>query len=76
MFDIVHTALSNERELIVCSFQQDFSKGEESCLQLIRNAHCLQNFPHTKIMVDGAKFNSHDSGGHIENSTFKMAPES
>ena len=35
MFDIVDTAFSYERELIVCSFLQDFSKGKESSLQLI-----------------------------------------
>ena len=39
MFDIVDTAFSYERELIVCSFLQDFSKGKGSSLQLICNAH-------------------------------------
>ena len=39
MFDIVDTALSYERELVVCSFLQDFSKGKGSSLQLIYNAH-------------------------------------
>ena len=39
MFDIVDTALSYERELIVCSFLQGFSRGKGSSLQLICNAH-------------------------------------
>ena len=39
MFDIVDTALSYERELTVCSFLQDFSKGKGNSLQLICNAH-------------------------------------
>ena len=39
MFDIENAALSYERELIVCSFLQDFSKGKGSSLQLICNAH-------------------------------------
>ena len=39
MFDIVDTPFSYERELIVCSFLQDFSKGKGSSLQLIYNAH-------------------------------------
>ena len=30
MFDKVNTAFSYERELIVCSFLRDFSKGKES----------------------------------------------
>ena len=41
MFDIVDTAFSYERELIVCSFLQDFSKGKGSTLQLIYNAHTV-----------------------------------
>ena len=28
-------------------------------------------FPQTRIMVDGAKFNSHDNGGQFQKSTFK-----
>ena len=39
MFDIVDTAFSYERKLIVCSFLQDFSKGKGSSLQLFCNAH-------------------------------------
>ena len=39
MFDIVDTVFSYERELIVCSFVQDFSKGKGISLQLIWNAH-------------------------------------
>ena len=39
MFDIVDTAFSYERELITCSFLQDFSKGKGSSLQLICNTH-------------------------------------
>ena len=39
MFDIVDTAFSYERELIVCLFLQDFSKEKGSSLQLICNAH-------------------------------------
>ena len=31
----------------------------------------LQNFLQTRIMVDGAKFNSHDSGSHFKKSTFQ-----
>ena len=38
-FDIVDTALSYGRELIVCSFLQDFSTGKQSNLQLMCNAH-------------------------------------
>ena len=41
MFDIVDSAFSYERELIVCSFLQDFSKGKGSSLQLICNAHTV-----------------------------------
>ena len=39
MFDIVDTAFIYERELIACSFLQDFSKGKGSSLQLISFAH-------------------------------------
>ena len=39
MFDIVDTAISYERELVVCSFLHDFSKGKGSSLQLIFYAH-------------------------------------
>ena len=39
MFDIVDTAFSYERELIVCAYLPDFSKGKGSSLQLICNAH-------------------------------------
>ena len=39
MFDIVDAAFSYKRELIVCSFVQDFSKGKGSSLPLICNAH-------------------------------------
>ena len=39
MLCIVDTALSYERELIVWLFQQDFSKGKGSNLQLICGAH-------------------------------------
>ena len=35
MFDIVDTAFIHERDLVVCSFLQDFSNGKESSLQLI-----------------------------------------
>ena len=38
-FDIVDTAFSCERELMVCSFLQDFSKGKGSSLRLICNAN-------------------------------------
>ena len=31
-------------------------------------------FLQTGIMVDGAKFNSHDSGGHFYKKTFKKLP--
>ena len=41
MFDIVDTAFSYEREVIVCSFPQDFSKVNGSSLQLICNMHIL-----------------------------------
>jgi len=41
MLDIVDTAFSYERNLIVCSFLQDFSKEKESNLQLICNAHTV-----------------------------------
>ena len=40
-YDIVHTAVSYESELIVCSFLQDFYKGKGSSLQLICNAHTV-----------------------------------
>ena len=39
MFNIVDTAFSYEREMIVCSILQDFSTGKGSSLQLICNAH-------------------------------------
>ena len=39
MVNIVHTAFSYERELIICLFLQDFSKGKGSSVQLICNAH-------------------------------------
>ena len=39
MIDIVDTAFCYERELIVCSQLQDFSKGKGSSLQVISNAH-------------------------------------
>ena len=35
IFDLVDTALSNERELIVYSFLLDFSKGEGSSVQFL-----------------------------------------
>ena len=37
-FDMVDTVFSYERELIFCSFLQDFSKGKGRHLQLICNA--------------------------------------
>ena len=39
MFDIVDTAFNYERELIIYTFLQDFSKGKGSTLQLIYNEH-------------------------------------
>ena len=39
MLDIIDTAFGYEREVIVCSFLQDFSKGKGSSLHLICNAH-------------------------------------
>ena len=54
MFDIVDTAFSYERELIVCSFLQDFSKGKGSSLRLICNAH-------TAFLLGGGQNNT--SGG-------------
>ena len=39
IFDTVDTAFNYERELIVCSFLQDFSKVKGSSLHLISNAH-------------------------------------
>ena len=39
MFNLVNTVFSYEKELIVCSFLQYFSKGKGSNLQLICNAH-------------------------------------
>ena len=39
MADILDTIFSYERELTVCSFLQNFSKGKGSGLQLICNAH-------------------------------------
>ena len=41
MFEIVDTAVSYERELITCSFGQDFFKGKGSSLQLTCNAHTV-----------------------------------
>ena len=38
MVNIVDTALSLDKELIICSFLQDISKEKESSLQLICNA--------------------------------------
>ena len=39
MIDIVDTAFNYERDLIICSFLQDFSKVKGSSVQLICNAH-------------------------------------
>ena len=39
MFHIVDTVFSYVRELIVCSYLQDFSNRKGSCLQLICNPH-------------------------------------
>ena len=39
MFDVVDTAFSYERKLIVRSFLQDFCKGKGSGLEIICNAH-------------------------------------
>ena len=39
IFETVDTTFGYERELIVCSFLQDFSKGKGSKLELIGNAH-------------------------------------
>ena len=55
--DIVDTAFSYERELIVCSFLPDFSMGKGSSFQLMCNAHtafllCRQTFPCVLIPVD------------------------
>ena len=33
----------------------------------------LRSFLQTRIMVDGAKFNSQDSGGHLKSRLLKMA---
>ena len=33
----------------------------------------FKTFLQTRIMVDGAKFNSHDSGGHFKSRYLKMA---
>ena len=54
MFDVVDTTFSYERELIFCSFLQDFSKGKGSSLQLICNTH-------TAYLLCGA-----DSQGHLK----------
>ena len=42
VFDIVDTAFSSERELIVCSFLQDFSMEKGSSLQLICKMNILR----------------------------------
>ena len=52
MFDIVDTAFSCKRELIVCLFVQDFSKGKGRTLHLICIAHtafllCVGEDDHT-----------------------------
>ena len=49
MFDIVDTAFSYEREMIVCSFLKDFSEGKGSTLLLICNAH-------TAFLLCGAEY--------------------
>ena len=41
MFDKVHTVFCYKRELTICSFLQDFSKGKGSSLLLICNAHTV-----------------------------------
>ena len=51
MFDIVDTAFSNEKELIVCSILQDFSKGKESGLQLMCNAHTVFLLYGTEVIM-------------------------
>ena len=53
MLDIVDTALGYEKELIVCSILQDFSKGKGSSLQLIYNAH-------TAFLLRGAEMRTND----------------
>ena len=49
MFDIVDTAFSYEKELIVYSFLQDFPKGKGSSFSLICNVH-------TALLLCGAAY--------------------
>ena len=58
MFDIVDTALSYERELIVCSFLQDFSKGKGSSMQLVFNAHIAFLLCEADLLKSVANFNA------------------
>ena len=44
MFDRIDTAFSYEREFIICSFLQYFSKGKESSLLSNCNAHTAFSF--------------------------------
>ena len=35
MFDMIDTGLSYERELVICSYLQDFSEGKRGSLEII-----------------------------------------
>ncbi len=60
MFDIVDTAFSYGRGLIVCSSLQEFSKTRESTLHVIRNVD-------TAILLCGADVYLWHSDANIKN---------
>ena len=56
MFDIVYTAFIYERELIVCSFLQDFYKGKEvacylSAMHILRFYFEGQNYKNLELLI-------------------------
>ena len=52
MFDVVDTAISYKRELVVCSFLWDSAKGKGCTLQLTCKAH-------TALLLCGADIPLH-----------------
>ena len=65
MFDMVDTAFSYEREMIVSSFLLDFSKRKGSSLQLICNAH-------TEFLLWGSEIDMIGSKLYVEEMNMKF----
>ena len=59
MFDIVDTAFSHERELILSSFLQDYSKRREINLHFFCNAHAA-------FLLDGEEALWHMKGSDTD----------